>query len=104
MRTTPENKIKVKVVALLDFYGCFHYPASASPYGIAGIPDRIGCFHRLFFGVEVKRPGGKPTALQKRCGQKIEAAGGKWFLVDGDEALEQLRSWLEEVRHEREES
>ena len=64
-----------------------------------GVPDRIvvcptnGC---LIF-VELKQQGKKPTALQLKKKDEIEAIGAKWFLVDGEESLAVVERWLQEV-------
>ena len=97
MKATPENKVKLTVKNLLSKYKCFWYPAVAGPYSVGGIPDFVGCYKGKFFGVEVKRPGGKPTALQLRQRDSIiEAGEGAWFLVDGEESLNIFRGWLDE--------
>lgn len=87
MRSTPENQVKRKLVALLDRYGVFHWPAAASPYGVAGAPDRLAVVRGECWGLECKRPGGKPTPLQTRFALRLLEAGGKWFLIDGEDAL-----------------
>ena len=97
MKTTPENRIKKMGIALLDEYNVFHYPASAGPYSVAGIPDRVGCFYGRFFGIEFKAPGKKPTALQLMRRDQIVAAGGEWFLVDSPETLQIFHDWLHRV-------
>lgn len=47
----------------------------------AGVPDIIGCYQGQFFAIEVKRPGKRPTTLQKhvldtliRCGALVGVA------------------------------
>lgn len=97
MKATAENAVKKKVKALLDYYGIFHWPASASPYGVAGVPDRLAIVKGRCVGVEVKAPGKKPTALQAEFGRRMQLAGGHWFLIDGDEGLELLKLFLEET-------
>ena len=46
------------------------YPATF----MRGIPDIIGVFHGTFFALEVKRPGEKPTPIQKAVIEQINAA------------------------------
>jgi hypothetical protein len=92
MKTTPENNVKRLIKVQLTLSGAFWYPAVAGPYSVSGIPDFIGCHRGKFFGVEAKAPGKKPTALQLKRKDEIEAAGGKWLLVDGD--LTELQEWL----------
>lgn len=45
-------------------------------YGKRGIPDLLICYKGIFVGLEVKRPGQKPTKLQREHLAAIEAAGG----------------------------
>jgi penicillin-binding protein-related factor A (putative recombinase) len=96
VKTTPENKVKLQVKALLTKYKAFSYPAVAGFYSTAGIPDIVGCYKGKFFGVECKAYGKKPTPLQIICRDKIEAAGGAWFMVDGEDSLSSLERWIDE--------
>jgi len=49
----------------------------------------------IFVGVECKADKKKqPTQLQVQCGEQIEAAGGKWFLVRGADELEALEAYI----------
>lgn len=50
----------------------FHYSAYL---GEAGIPDYIGVYHGLFVGVEVKKPGNKPTEKQLQKHRQLEMHG-----------------------------
>jgi hypothetical protein len=93
VKSTPENNVKKQLIKVLDELKCFHYPASAGAFSVAGIPDRVGTYKGRFFGCECKAPGKKPTALQKVCKERIEAAGGQWFLIDGPESIETFRAW-----------
>jgi len=95
VKSGPENRVKKKVKELLDAYGIFHWPAAASPYGVAGVPDRLAVVRGRLIGIEVKAPGKKATPLQIEFGRKLQRAGGLWFLIDGDEALAHLQQELE---------
>ena len=46
-----------------------------SVYGQAGMPDIIGCVDGNAFALEVKRPGGKATPLQKVWLRRWRTAG-----------------------------
>lgn len=50
--------------------------------GRAGIPDFIGCYDGVLFGIEAKGEGGKTTALQEREMQRIRDAGGFAIVID----------------------
>ena len=92
---TPEGKIKARVDKLLHQYKIWFFSPQAGPYGKAGIPDRIAIIRGQFVGIEVKADRTKkPTALQRKCMEKIEAAGGKCFVVCDFETLEQLERYI----------
>ena len=46
-----------------------------------GIPDIIACIDGEFVALEVKRPGGKPTALQELNIRDIKKSGGEARIV-----------------------
>jgi hypothetical protein len=95
---TPEGKVKAKVDRLLVQSGVWFFSPQAGPYGRAGIPDRIACVDGRFVGIEVKADGTKkPTRLQVQCMEKIEASGGRCFVVYNDDTLEQLKTYISEV-------
>lgn len=92
---TPESKVKAKVDKMLTQSGVWWFSPQAGPFGRAGIPDRIVCVDGHFIGIEVKADRTKkPTRLQVQCMAKIEAAGGKCFVVYDDETLEEARAYI----------
>ena len=63
---TPEAKVKKKVVAQLkELHAYYFYPVTGG-YGRSGVPDIIGCYRVLFFGIECKAGKNKPTPLQEK--------------------------------------
>jgi hypothetical protein len=46
-----------------------------------GVPDILGVYRGVFFALEVKRPGQKPTALQLAILGQIRGAGGRTAVV-----------------------
>ena len=50
-------------------------------YQETGIPDLLCCWGGLFFGREVKDPGGKPRAIQLAQGARIKKAGGHFIIA-----------------------
>ena len=60
---------------------CFAWKEHGGMYGAAGIPDVICCYQGQFLAFEVKRPGNKPTAIQKATIDKMRQAGGKVYIV-----------------------
>jgi len=96
---TPEGKIKKKLDKMLKGKpGVWSFPPQAGPFGSAGIPDRIVCANGKFIGIEAKATANlKPTALQQQCMDKIEAAGGKCFVVYDDETIKLVEDWIDDV-------
>ena len=87
--STPEGKVKRKVDKALHALGVWWFSPQAGPYGRAGVPDRIVCAAGVFVGIEVKADATKkPTRLQKNCMEKIEASGGRCFVVYDEISLD----------------
>ena len=80
--TTPEKKVKNKVVSILKEVGAYHFYPVASGYGSAGIPDLVACIRGKFIGIECKANGGKVTALQEKNLMQIINNSGYSFIVD----------------------
>ena len=56
-----------------------------------GIPDIIGCDKGTFWACEAKRPGEKPTRIQRHTLEKIQRSGGLAFVAHSlEEFLEAL--------------
>lgn len=72
---TPEAKVKKAIVAYLKSIGAYYVMPIGSPYGAASL-DIFICYQGRFYGVEVKRPGGKPTARQACIMAEVAKAGG----------------------------
>ena len=71
---------------------CFAWKTHGGMYGTAGIPDVIACVDGRFVALEVKQPGGRPTALQTATIEKIRAAGGLADIVASAEQAKNLLS------------
>ena len=76
MASTPERKVKEKVVTVLKQYGAYYFFPATYGLGRAGVPDIIACHHGFFIAIECKAGKGTTTALQereldthKRCGR-----------------------------------
>ncbi len=97
---TPEGKIKTWLDKMLKAEGVWFYSPQSGPYGVAGIPDRIAIVCGLFVGIECKADEKcKMTALQERCKEQIENAGGKFFLVYDKATIEEVRQWIIDARN-----
>jgi Holliday junction resolvase len=86
---TPESKVKKRVVVVLKKHGIYYFFPATGGFGRSGVPDIIGCWEGMFFGIECKANGGKPTELQKAEMSKISNAGGVVFVVDETNATEE---------------
>lgn len=74
--TTPERKVKDKVVSILKKYGAYYFFPATYGMGRAGVPDIIVCYRGLFVAFECKAGKGKTTALQERELANIKKANG----------------------------
>ena len=79
---TPEAKVKKKVVEQLKKIKAYYFYPMTHGYGRSGVPDIVGCFESLFFGIECKAKGSKPTALQQKNLDEITKAGGIALVID----------------------
>ena len=66
MVMTPEAKVKRKVVAQLKEMGAYYFYPVTGGYGQSGVPDVVGCYKGIFFGIECKSGSNKPTPLQDK--------------------------------------
>lgn len=94
---TPEGKIKKKLDEMLKSKPhVWFFSPQAGPFGSSGIPDRILCVNNKFVGVEAKADGSKkPTPLQRACMKRIEAAGGKCFVVYDDKTIKEVEDYID---------
>ena len=51
-------------------------------YAKAGVSDILACIKGRFVAIEVKKPGKKPTALQKQFIDAVNLIGGVAFWAD----------------------
>lgn len=70
----PEYKLQIKVLkALRAIPGVWCYKANDRT--TSGLPDIIGCVRGHTFAIELKAPGERPTAIQKRTLARLRDAG-----------------------------
>ena len=80
-----ERAIKQAVKKRLAELGAYqHWPVGAG-YGAPTL-DCIGCYRGLYYAIETKRPGFKPTKRQLITMADIETAGGIVMVIDSLEA------------------
>lgn len=86
-----ESSIKEKCKQLLESIpGAFTFKVHGSAWQQSGIPDQFFTCPELggrSVWIEFKRPGEKPTQLQRITAQRIVRSGGVYLLVDDAEVL-----------------
>jgi hypothetical protein len=94
--TTPEYKVKKKVVDLLKQYEIYHFFPATHGYGRSGIPDIVCCIRGYFLAIECKAGTNQPTALQRREIGLIQKARGIAFVINEDN-IEDLHTAIKEI-------
>lgn len=82
MASTPEKKVKDKVVKILKAHGVYYFYAATHGFGTSGLFDLVCVLGGHFIGIECKAGKGKPTALQIRNALLAKAAGATILLVN----------------------
>ncbi|MDY7224686.1 VRR-NUC domain-containing protein [Halalkalibacterium halodurans] len=90
---TVENSIK----RYLDNIGAWYIKTHGSMFSKAGTPDIIACVKGTFVAIEVKKPGGVVSELQKAHIKLIQQAGGVAFVADSLEETKQHLAKLDLV-------
>ena len=93
MAMTPEAKVKKVVVKQLKGLGAYYFFPATGGYGKSGVPDVVGCFKGMFFGIECKAGNNTPTPLQEKNLRDIRAASG-FELVVNEENMENVGELL----------
>jgi len=87
---TPEGRVKKRVKEILKDMGAYYTMPMGTGFSSSGAPDFIICIGGLFYGIECKANGEKPTALQLKHHDDIRKAGGIALVVD-ETNVENLR-------------
>ena len=108
--STPESKIKDMVRKVLaEFageeitidglrtYRLYQFWPVPSGFGASSL-DCIACYYGMAIYIETKAPGAKPTPRQGLTIIQIRGAGGKAFVIDGEEGCRELRTHLLQIR------
>ena len=82
MASTPERKVKEKVVTVLKQHGAYYFFPATYGLGRAGVPDIIACHCGCFVAIECKAGKGTTTALQERELARIRDAGGVALVIN----------------------
>jgi hypothetical protein len=92
---TPEGKVKAAVKRCLKKFGVYYFMPVQTGLGAKTL-DFLCCVRGIFFAIETKAPGNKPTPLQLLTIEEIEQAGGKTLVIDSTDTSE-LEVWLKHV-------
>jgi len=118
---TPEGRVKSDIAKLLLSYKIYpakmagtgpdkglpadavgwYFMASSNGMGVKGLPDFLGHFKGLLFGIESKALKKSPTGFQQLQINAIRSSGGAVFVVDGPETLSVFQAWLKTVEADR---
>ena len=72
----PEHRHSLKYMEYLRKHGAWCFKVHGGPMQPSGIPDIIGVYKGMFFGVESKEPGNSTSEIQDFRIARIRAAGG----------------------------
>lgn len=76
-----EKSIENQIKKWLDSNGYWWMKVHGDMFQKAGVPDIIACINGKFVGIEVKRPGGRVSELQKHQIEQIQQSGGVAFVA-----------------------
>lgn len=76
LKMASEKSFENKIKKYLDKQGAWYVKFFANAYTKKGVPDILACVDGMFYGIEVKAEGGKPSEIQKYNIQKINESGG----------------------------
>ena len=81
----PEYYEKKAIKKYLESICAWYFCPYMAGFGKSGVPDIIACIRGEFWGIEVKREGKQPTAIQRKRMDEIEQAEG--YSVAGTAAV-----------------
>jgi len=93
MAMTPEAKVKKKVVAILKEAGAYYFYPVTGGYGSSGVPDIVACYKGMFIAIECKAGKNKPTPLQNKNLEDIQAAGGIAKVIN-EENIDEIKQYV----------
>ena len=89
-----EKEIEDEIKAYIKDCGGLCYKIHGGDlYQESGIPDLLCCWGGLFFGIEVKDPQGKPSAMQLAQGARIKKAKGHFIIAT---SVQDVQRYLKE--------
>ena len=97
MASTPEKKVKDKIVKVLKEEGAYYFFPATHGFGRSGVPDIVCCVNGYFLAIEVKTGTNKPTALQVREIEAIRRYNGV-AVVANDENWDTVRGLVHNMK------
>lgn len=97
MASTPEKRVKEKVVRVLKEEGVYYFFPATHGYGRSGVPDIISCVNGHFLAIECKAGGGKLTALQIREIKRILDCNGE-AIVANENNVDMVRDIVRKLK------
>ncbi len=95
MAQVKEKQIENKIKKWLEGNGYWWMKVHGDMFQKSGVPDILACVNGKFVGIEVKRPGGRLSELQKYNIERIQAAGGVAFVAT---SVDEVRTNLDHFR------
>jgi hypothetical protein len=89
---SPEWFEKRDIDKYLESIGAYVVKPATFGQGKSGVPDRVCCIHGTFVGIEVKRPGKDPTAVQERRMGEVQQAGGIAIWGTAEKVIGELKA------------
>ena len=84
-------------------------PTTMTGYGMSGVSDLLVCYFGMFWAIELKMDGKKPTPLQMQFTMKVDRAGGRTAIPvtpnpnkDGNGGVDQFFDYLRAIKQFRE--
>ena len=97
MASTPEKRVKEKVVRVLKEESVYYFFPATHGYGRSGVPDIIICVNGLFLAIECKAGGGKVTPLQASEIEAIRRNNGVAVVVN-EENWDMVRDMVRKMK------
>lgn len=92
-REREEKRIENEIKEYIKSCGGLCYKIHGGDlYQESGIPDLLCCWGGLFFGIEVKDPNGKPSAIQLAQGARIKKAKGHFIIAT---SVQDVKDYIE---------
>lgn len=99
MSSTPEKKVKQRVMEALKDMGAYYFYPVTGGYGRSGVPDIVGCWEGKFFGIECKAGKNLPTALQLKNLKEITDSGGIALVINEENVSSTVSLITGQVQH-----